>query len=55
MLKGYRTYIMAMGGVLTGLSMLVNAYLSDDYSKVGEALAMIFVSSAQGFQRAATT
>lgn len=55
MLKGYRTYIAAIGGVLTGLGLIANAIINSDYSNVGEALTMIFVSAAQGFQRAATS
>ena len=55
MLKGYRTYIAAIGGVLTGLGLIANAVVNGDYSNVGEALTMIFVSAAQGFQRAAIT
>lgn len=54
MLKGNRTYLTTAGGVFAGLGMMVNSYLSNDYSTLSEGLTLFLVSLAQFFQRAST-
>lgn len=54
MLIGYRTYIAGIGGMLTGAGVMVNCFVTGDFSNFGEGASVFFISAAQVFQRAAT-
>lgn len=53
MLKGKRTYIMAISGVLTGLAMISKAIADSDYSNIETGITLVIVSATGFFQRAA--
>ena len=54
MLQGYRTYLVSASGCFTGVAVVLNAVVNNDYTYLGEGLVLMFTSAAQFFQRAAT-
>lgn len=54
MIKGYRTYLVAAAGFLTGAGMVLNSVITKDSTNLSEGILLTFTSAAQFFQRAAT-